>query len=340
MTFSSRIGIVAPSSRVPKVELELGVQKIRELGFQVDVAPQCQKGHLFFAGTDEERATAFFKFAKSPEHFSIWCARGGHGAIRLLPLLEKMAFEQGTPDKKLLIGYSDVTALMEYVRRSWGWSVLHAPMPSMRKFTLLPESDWDALVPWVQRVKAPVPWAHQKLSFWTSPPKSSVVAPLVGGNLTVWNCLLGTRFQGKADRCMLFLEDVDEGLYRIDRMMQQLWISKSLDRVKAIILGNFMNCRDYSPQVLKKMPTPRVRKRVLNSPKAGELQPLRKTFREGQALRQIFSEMGNKLGIPVVYGLPAGHGPEVSPLPLGARFRLTPEGRLELLDWDWFRDQS
>lgn len=331
-----RIGIVAPSSKVPLMELNLGVQRIRKQGFRVDIDPQCRKSSLFFAGNDEERANAFFKFAKNPEYFAIWCARGGSGAIRLLPLLEGLARREGVPAKKLLIGYSDVTALMEYVRQNWGWSILHAPMPSMRKFTLLPQSDWRSMTEWIRGNPWPAPWTRTKLKFWSDPPKSPIVGQVVGGNLTVWNCILGTRFQGKADHCILFLEDVDEAVYRIDRMMQQLLLSKSLDRVRAIVLGNFMNCKDYSPMVLKKMPTLRSQKRTLSSPKSSELKPLRKVMKEQSALHQIFSEVGAKLGIPVLYGLPVGHGPEVSPLPLGAKVRITPEGYFELLDWDWF----
>ncbi len=333
MTDRLKIGIVAPSSKIPKIELRLGVQKIREEGFQVDVHTQCNREHLFFAGTDEERAGAFFEYAANPSYFALWCARGGHGAIRVLPLLEKLTEERGVPPKKLLIGYSDVTALMEFVQKRWGWSILHAPMPSMRKFSILPKSDWKALSHLIRGQSEMPPL--KKLKFWANPPSEDLTAKMVGGNLTVWNCLLGTPFQANADNCILFLEDVDEGLYRVDRMVQQLLISKSLSKVRAILLGNFLNCLDRPPSILKVKPNSRNVNRLLTHAKPNELQPLRKPMKELKALKAIFSELGATLGIPVAYGLPVGHGPEVSPLPLNATYQLTPDGALYLKNWDW-----
>src|SRR5262249_15111628 len=139
-------------------ELKLGVEKIRQEGFSVQVHPQCFKSHLFFAGTDQERSTAFFEYASDSQHSVIWCARGGHGAIRMLPLLEHLSEKNGIPRKKLLVGYSDVTALMEFVRRRWGWSTLHAPMPSLRKFSILTESDWGAMRHWISGQNTVAPW--------------------------------------------------------------------------------------------------------------------------------------------------------------------------------------
>ena len=330
------LGIIAPSSQVPRVELKLGVHTLREAGFQVKIHPQCFQSHLFFAGTDEERGEAFFEFAHDKELRALWCARGGYGAIRLLPLLDAMTRKKGVPSKKLLIGYSDATALMEFVRQRWGWSTLHAPMPSFRKFSILPASELQTLFQWIRGCPSQEPWSGKKLSFLGSfSPKSSLVAPLVGGNLTVWSALLGSSFEGKSDDCILFLEDVDESLYRIDRMLHQLLNSKTVGKVKGIILGNFLNCRDYSPLVLKKAPSEKGKIRILKTPRPQELRPLRKVLPEGSGLCKIFSEFGLKLRVPVAFGLPVGHGPEMAPLPLGAIYQLSPQGELYLRSWDW-----
>jgi muramoyltetrapeptide carboxypeptidase LdcA involved in peptidoglycan recycling len=208
-------------------------------------------------------------------------------------------------------------------------------MPTMRKFSLLKDSDWNALHAWLEKRETQPPWSKKKLSFWTSPPLSPVNGRLVGGNLTVWNSLLGTPYQPKADGCILFFEDIDESMYRIDRMLQQLLLSGSLNQIRGIVLGNFMNCKDGAPWVLKEVPSSKKMNRVLNSPKPSELQPLRKVMKEKDALRKIFTEFGERLQIPVAFGLPVGHGPEVSPLPLGAEYRLHPNGLLELVNWDW-----
>src|SRR5689334_20702614 len=134
---SITVGIIAPSAKIPKIELKIGVQKILNEGFQVKVHPHCHKSHLFFAGTDAERAQAIFDYAQDPDISALWCARGGYGAVRLLPLLEEMTRNRGVPPKKLLVGFSDITALMIFVQERWGWSILHAPGPAIRKFSIL-----------------------------------------------------------------------------------------------------------------------------------------------------------------------------------------------------------
>ena len=330
------IGIVAPSAKVPKVELDLGVAKIKAAGFEVHTHPQCRKSHLFFAGTDEERASALMDYAKNPDVSVIWCARGGSGAIRVLPLLDRWRPASRGRSRKLLIGYSDATALMDYVHRKWGWSILHAPMPSMRKFSILENADWAAIQSWIRKEHATAPWGGLKLEFWSRAPKKSVSGPLVGGNLTVWNGLLGTPYAPKPGKSLLFFEDIDEAHYRIDRMVQQQILSGAWDQVRAIVLGNFLNCRDYAPSVLKSQPNAESLSRLLSAPEPEELQPLRATLEQKEGLRKIWTDVGQRLGIPVAFGLPVGHGPEVSPLPLGADYRLTPKGILELVNWDWF----
>src|SRR4051794_1656528 len=100
-----RIGIVAPSAPVGQVELANGVARLREAGLDVVVHPQCADQHFVFAGTDAQRAKAFYEFATDNRIDAIWAAGGGYGATRVLPLLEEMAEASGTPGRKLLIGY-------------------------------------------------------------------------------------------------------------------------------------------------------------------------------------------------------------------------------------------
>src|SRR5579872_6885915 len=160
-----KIGVIAPSSQVPVVELKLGLEALQAEGFRLKIHPQVKKSHLFFAGSDEERARAFFDYAVDPQFDALWCARGGYGALRVLPLLEKMTAERGIPDQKLLVGYSDATILLEYVRARWGWPVLHAPMPSMRSFTILKTGEWKSLVRCVNGDAEPPDWSGEKLKF-------------------------------------------------------------------------------------------------------------------------------------------------------------------------------
>jgi muramoyltetrapeptide carboxypeptidase len=336
------IGIVAPSASVPPVELALGVEQIRSAGFEAWVHPQTKKSHRFFAGTDEERAIAFFDAAQDSRFEVIWCARGGYGANRILPLLDALVKERGIPAPKLLVGYSDSTGLAEYVRARWGWSVLSAAMPGLRSFCRLEPAEWTATAELVAGRRPSKIWGAKslKLKRWkgeTRTPQSAIEGPLVGGNLTVWSTLLGTPYEPTVDGKIVFFEDTDEPLYRLDRMIQHVAAAEALRGARAIVLGNFQNCRDSVARVLKKMPSPKQAARAVRKPKDSELAGLRKPLDEKKIIPALFGEVADELGIPLFYGLPVGHGPEHFPLPLGAEYRLDPSGAFELLRWNWLK---
>src|SRR5690606_19397273 len=130
-------------------------------------------------------------------------------------------------------------------------------------------------------------------------------------------------------------------LYRVDRMLQQLALSGGLSRVRAIVLGTFHQCEDGVPSVLKKAPSKpgsKASERMLRSPKPSELKPLRARMKAERALTEIFRWVSERYGIPVATGLQVGHGNGYLPLPLGARYRLSADGCLELLGWNWLKD--
>ncbi|MGZ3687231.1 MAG: S66 peptidase family protein [Bdellovibrionota bacterium] len=330
------IGIIAHSSPIPLVELGLGVEKIRAEGFPVHVHAQCRKRHAFFGGKDSDRAEAFWEYANDPRIQVLWGARGGYGAMRLLPWLDKKAEVGGKPPRKLLVGYSDSTALMEFVRERWGWATLHAAMPSSRRFTLLKKSEWESTIAYLRGEAVAAPWgAKKKLKFYGERPSQAVEAPVMGGNLCVWTTLAGSPYMTKARGKIVFLEDVDEGMYKIDRMIQQLIASGALDGARAIVLGDFQNCVDRVPSVLAREPRGKNARRMLESPKPSELKPLRPTMSESAAMKEIFGSVSECLRIPVAYGLPIGHGPNFHPLPMGAQVRLDPDGGFGVSSWDW-----
>lgn len=332
------VGIIAPSWKVPAHELAAALGMLREAGFAPKVHPQAKRQHLFFAGKDEERAQAFFDFAIDPRMRVLWCARGGHGSIRLLRHLDRLTAERGIPDPKLLVGYSDATALLEYARARWGWSSLHAPMPAAISFLGLSPNEWSSLQSWVKGDIPKQPWGPRfKLKFAGKKPTAPIEGPLVGGNLTVWTTLIGTPYMPSVKNKILFFEDVGEGLYRIDRMLMHLLLSGGLNGARAIVLGNFQGCRDTPPKVLAVTPDARNRKRLLKEPKPEELQPLRKALDAERMIPKIIQEIAGEAGIPVAYGLPVGHGPEHSSLPIGATYRISPEGGFEVTHWSWLK---
>jgi len=337
------VGFVAPSSPVPPVEFGIAVRKLEESGILAFVHPQCKARHQFFAGRDEERAEAFFEYAKSEDFSVVWCARGGYGANRLLPYLEKMTRAEGAPPRKLLIGYSDSTALHEFVRARWGWSALHAHMPSFRSFILLKRHEWDSTVGFAMGRDARPAWRSPgfRLKFLGSAPHAGVTGFMTGGNLSVWCGLVGTPWMPSAREKIVFFEDVGEPMSRLDRQVQQLVQSGALDGARAIVLGDFLDCPDPVTGVLKKAPKPGsvLERRLIRSPKPRELRPLRPVLSTTKSLESIFAPIGEKMGIPVAHGLPVGHGPRFSPLPLDAEYSIGAKGTFHLVRWEWIRSE-
>jgi muramoyltetrapeptide carboxypeptidase len=330
------IGIVAPSSGVPQVELRLGVQKLKEAGFKLKVHPQCKRRHLYLAGTDEERAQAIMDYALDPSIDVIWCARGGYGAARLLPLLDELSKERVIPPGKLLVGYSDTTALFEYVSKRWNWSVLHAPMPGLRSFFKFEPKEWESLLGFINKSPLERPWGRLKLKRQGGTKvQSAIEAELTGGNLAVWSSLAGSPYFSGAEERILFFEDVTEYPYRIDRMLNQIDQAGGFRGARAIILGDFLDCRDSVPQALKKMPKKGLLDPALKNPKPRDLEPLRKALDEKKVLSLLFGQIAEKYQIPLFTGFPAGHGPGHAALPVGARYHLSSSGELRLTHWNW-----
>ncbi len=318
------VGVFAASSIVPQVEFRAGIEHLQRQGFEPRVESQVLDAKFIFPGSDEERAGAIYKLANDPSIPILWAARGGYGAGRLIPLLDRLTRERGKPaNHKLLVGYSDVTVLHEFVRQRWGWSTLHAPMPAASNFDSLDPAEWNATAAYVRgEHNVDAPWQHATLDWMTDPPKQNLQGELVGGNLSLWAAMAGTSVSVPGKGKIVFLEDVDEPFYRIDRMMTQLAQSGAFDGAAAIVLGDFTRCNDENNQCLA-------------APGSTEKKPLRKVFEQPEAFARIFGDVGRALGVPIAQGLPVGHGPRYAPLPLGAKYELTPAGKLRLLKWDW-----
>jgi muramoyltetrapeptide carboxypeptidase len=317
-----RVSVIAPSSPVPMVELAAGVEILQREGFTVRVHDQCARQHFTFAGTDRERVNALAALAYAPDIDVSWCARGGYGATRLLPLLDDITRNRGVPPRKLLVGYSDVTALHEYVRTHWGWATLHADMPASTTFGHFDRVQWEATLGFVRGQSPQTPWPTP-LEFLTDPPGDPIDAPIIGGTLTLFACLAGTPYAPDTHGRILFFEDVGERWYRIDRMVTQLRQSGAFDGARAIILGDFKDCEDDVH-------------RVRRDATSNDQVPLRPFYPPDHAIREIFGT----LNLPVARGVPVGHGPNFAPLPLGATYRLSPDGHLSLLHWNWLRSPA
>ncbi|MFP4030155.1 MAG: LD-carboxypeptidase [Desulfococcaceae bacterium] len=264
------VRVLSPASPAGPSVLRDGLAVLRSLKLRVEVnglPAKFARGYL--AGGDSERAAALNDAFRDPDVRAVFCARGGYGSARLLPLLRD---DLVAADPKVVFGFSDITGLLAGLFRRCGLVAFHGPVAATfsgdraerRRLGELLFSD-----------RVPVLAGGRTLQ----PGKAD--GAVVGGNLSVLCGLLGTPFFPETEGCILFLEEVGEPLYKIDRMLTQLRLAGIFDRVAGAALGSWAGCG----------PT-------------GDVEDL-------------FRERLNRPDIPVVAGLPAGHGPVNQPFPLG-----------------------
>ncbi|MFT3788627.1 MAG: LD-carboxypeptidase [Tepidisphaeraceae bacterium] len=327
------VSVPATSSAIGPVELEIGVRRVRESGFEPKLHPHVLERYFVSAGTDEQRLAGLVDSAFDPETEVVWCGRGGYGAGRLLPLLEQATASRGVPLKKLLVGYSDITPLHHFVRTRWNWSTLHGVMVSASKHRATDE-EWSETCSLIRHDRPALAYEKPGTLRWVmNKPMRDIDTKLVGGNLSLWHTLAGTPWQPDCRGKIVFLEDLDEKLYAIDRYVVQIEQAGMFDGAAAIVLGDFTACRDEANTTLDP-----------NTPITGKLDwdahprvPQRKVWDITDGLIETFGRVAKRLGLPLAMGLPVGHGPNFHPLPLGAKYALGRDGSLTLRAWDWLR---
>jgi muramoyltetrapeptide carboxypeptidase len=300
-----RVALVAPAGPLLEHDdLARGMELCRALGFVPVLGANAHRRYGYLAGTDDERIADLNEAMQNPAIDAVWCLRGGFGMTRIL---DRVDFSGVAERPRVIIGYSDITALLLALFHTTGIVSFHAPMartpltgfgrehfervlgrsaPAGRLGRLPPPS--GVLVPRSPRI-LPIR-------------KGVAEGPLVGGNLSLVAALIGTRYFPDLDGAILFLEDVGEDLYRIDRMLAQLRMVGALDRLAGVVLGQFT-----------------------------EMQ--RGTGDGALGFDEVLSTYFEPLGIPVAYGFPIGHVDDQWTMPIGVRARLdASSGELELLE--------
>jgi muramoyltetrapeptide carboxypeptidase len=206
---------------------------LESIGFQVQVPEGLFARNRYLAGSDTERAALFMKLFEDDSIHAIFCARGGFGSMRLLPLID---FETISSRPKILVGFSDITALLVAIYNRCNTVTFHGPL-----VTTLGKGTEKTAAALIDAIVSSKPLALQ--------PHQSVVVkagkasgPLLGGNLTNLCHLLGTPYEPRFAGHLLFLEDRGEAPYRIDRMLSQLRLGGHLDGVAGVFLGAFQDC--------------------------------------------------------------------------------------------------
>ncbi|MCU0561792.1 MAG: LD-carboxypeptidase [Desulfobacterales bacterium] len=229
----SVIGIAAPAGPFDPQRLQQGVAVLNALGFEVVVPEGLSAAQGFLAGADAHRAHILNRLFADPGIDAVMCARGGYGSLRILPLL-RYALLAAAP--KVVIGFSDITALLAAVSRRSRLVVFHGPV-----VTTLADASQKTVAGMLAAIASDRPLAVRSES--AVPLRAGrAAAPVCGGNLTTLCHLVGTPFAPRFRNRIVFLEDCGEAPYRIDRMLVHLRAAGCFEGVKGLVLGSFEAC--------------------------------------------------------------------------------------------------
>jgi muramoyltetrapeptide carboxypeptidase len=271
------LGIIAPSGPVyDKNRITKGIEILKSLGFKVVISNNCYLKHGYLAGEDSIRAADINRSFENKYLDGIICLRGGYGALRILDLIDYNIINK---NPKAFIGYSDITALHSAIHKNCNLVTFHGPMVASD----IADDDFWSNEALINSISGNIYSYNIKLN----PIKGgNVKGELVGGNLSVICSLIGSNFLEDYENKLLFIEDIGEEPYRIDRMLQQLKLSGIINKLKGVILGQFTNCQARDEE-------------------------------NSLSLDYVINDFFAKMAIPVYCNLQAGHENKKITLPLG-----------------------
>lgn len=292
------VAVVAPSSPVDPDRLEHGLQTLRRMGLQILKAPHLYDRWGFLAGRDKDRAAALQEMFLRDEVKGIFCARGGYGAGRILPHLDLKGIRR---HPKIFLGSSDVTILHLALTQGAGLVTFHGPMvePGMRRRNNpLTRQSLRTLIFNGAAFEGTIPGRFLSRG-------GTITGELTGGNLSLVTFSLGTPYAVETKGKVLFLEEVNEEPYRIDRMLTQLRLAGKLEGVEGIVFGDM----------------------VTRNPRKS---------RSSVSLKDVLVRFAQEVNIPCFTAFPSGHGRENVVLPMGGRIALEAQGRRSVRFRLWY----
>ena len=227
------IGIVAPASPFDKDQFSNGVKLLESKGFNVRIPKNIFRKNGYFAGSDSQRAALLMELYDDPGIKAIFCARGGFGSMRILPLID---YDRIRNQPKIIVGFSDLTALLAALYVQCDIVTFHGPV--VASLPVIDEMSVNALIAAIAQ-EAPV-----ELSATNGEAiRSGIgVGPVLAGNLTTLCHLIGTPFQPVSSGHILLFEDRGEAPYRLDRMLTHLQLAGFLDEIAGVAFGFFEDC--------------------------------------------------------------------------------------------------
>ena len=262
-----KIGIVSPAGKIDKILINNAVDIFNSWGLEVVIGKNALNIKNQFAGTDDERAADFQGMLDDESIKAIICSRGGYGSVRII---NKLSFENFFKNPKWIVGYSDITVFHSFLSNHKIKSI-HGPMPKSFPVNNKKNKSIDSLHKALFGEKISLSFYSHKLN-----KDGNVKSILKGGNLSIINSLHSTPYELKMDSSILFLEDIGEHHYKIDRMLKNLQLAGKLDKLKGIIAGQFTNIKDTAADF-------------------------------GQTIYEIIEDKTKEYNFPVVFDFQAGH---------------------------------
>jgi muramoyltetrapeptide carboxypeptidase len=302
------IGITAPASPLNEDEqVRAAIETIRSLGFEVKEGHHLYDRYGYLAGSDRNRAADLNAMFADDGVDGIITLGGGYGAPRILPYLDYDLIQR---NPKLLMGYSDITSLLNGIYHKTGLVTFHGPIAN-QSFTPYTLDEFQKVV---KQAKSDVPLGSpppfeaaegkiERKNRVTRIGGGKVQGRLIGGNLSLMATLCGTPYAPDFSGCILVLEDVGEATYRLDRMLTQLWLAGSLGQVAGIAFGKFTDCKTSA------------------------------SWAKQLTVEEIITTRCLEMGIPALRGLMIGHVEDMTTLPIGCMAELDVDaGTLKLLE--------
>lgn len=284
MSGKSKVAITATSSPLSTYEMKHALNFLKQENINYEIGETVKNNnssYRYLSASDDDRAAEFMKYIVDDTIDCILCGRGGYGVLRIL---EKLDFALIRKNPKIIIGFSDVTALLTPIFEHTGLVTFHGPV-AVSSFNSFTQNHFKKVL-----------FSNDKFEpIETKEPNAIIInegiarGVLKGGNLRMIVSTLGTPYEPNLDNSILFLEDVSEPAYKVDRMLSQLLLSGKLDNCKGIIFGQFDN---------------------LNS---------RQAFHPGYSytIKEVIEQLYSKLNIPIMVGMPFGHVKDKLTLPIG-----------------------
>ncbi len=281
-----KIAMVAPASSFNREAFLAGCDRLREMGFEPVYAQDIFDRDIYFAGTVERRAHEFHEFWRRDDIAALICVRGGYGSNYLL---DKLDYGMIAEHPKILLGCSDITSMLTTIHDRTGLIGFHGPMVAKDIADRTVDGpSWQS--------------ALQGASNWTIPANDVEVlrigkasGRLYGGCLSMMVASLGTPYEIQTEGSILFIEDIAEKPFRIDRMLMQLRLAGKLERVRGFVFGEMFDC----------------------------LPPKGETY----TLQEVILRVLEPYNVPIVYGLKSGHVTSGNiTLPIGVQAELEAEG--------------